>query len=283
MKWELRTQLKDLHREFGHTMIYVTHDQTEALTFAQKVVVMHEGRVVRGSARRTVRRPLPTFVGYFIGSPGMDLFDAGSFGKRGAAGSVSLPLGAAYGPTTGRTQIGITPDYVTISDQGLRYGEAGRGCGPTPHHPRRTGRTAAERDPAGRGAYPPTRASASLLPRSTSTPTTGARFADGDLSDGKDPEQQGLVPCPARPRAGRLFRDPAVDDRGELRLNDTSGQNEFFWEGIGWFEEMLSSDRLHDALVQQVLFSVIILAIEVPLGIFIALNMPKSGFWSTSC
>lgn len=39
MKWELRTQLKSLHREFGHTMIYVTHDQTEALTFAQKVVV----------------------------------------------------------------------------------------------------------------------------------------------------------------------------------------------------------------------------------------------------
>ncbi|MDJ0858942.1 MAG: ABC transporter ATP-binding protein, partial [Dinoroseobacter sp.] len=43
MKWELRTQLKSLHNEFGHTMIYVTHDQTEALTFADKVVVMHEG------------------------------------------------------------------------------------------------------------------------------------------------------------------------------------------------------------------------------------------------
>ena len=45
MKWELRTQLKRLHREFGHTMIYVTHDQTEALTFADKVVVMYDGRV----------------------------------------------------------------------------------------------------------------------------------------------------------------------------------------------------------------------------------------------
>jgi glycerol transport system ATP-binding protein len=43
MKWELRTQLKSLHHEFGHTMIYVTHDQTEALTFADKVVVMYEG------------------------------------------------------------------------------------------------------------------------------------------------------------------------------------------------------------------------------------------------
>ncbi|MEO0763888.1 MAG: ABC transporter ATP-binding protein, partial [Pseudomonadota bacterium] len=45
MKWALRTELKKLHREFGHTMIYVTHDQTEALTFADKVVVMHDGRV----------------------------------------------------------------------------------------------------------------------------------------------------------------------------------------------------------------------------------------------
>ncbi|MEM8822611.1 MAG: ABC transporter ATP-binding protein, partial [Pseudomonadota bacterium] len=47
MKWELRTQLKSLHHEFGHTMIYVTHDQTEALTFADQVVVMHDGRVVQ--------------------------------------------------------------------------------------------------------------------------------------------------------------------------------------------------------------------------------------------
>ncbi len=47
MKWELRTQLRQLHRQFGHTMIYVTHDQTEALTFADQVVVMHEGRVVQ--------------------------------------------------------------------------------------------------------------------------------------------------------------------------------------------------------------------------------------------
>ncbi|MBV6649857.1 MAG: ABC transporter ATP-binding protein, partial [Hoeflea sp.] len=47
MKWQLRTKLKDLHRQLGHTMIYVTHDQTEALTFADKVVVMYEGEVVQ--------------------------------------------------------------------------------------------------------------------------------------------------------------------------------------------------------------------------------------------
>jgi glycerol transport system permease protein len=66
-------------------------------------------------------------------------------------------------------------------------------------------------------------------------------------------------------------------------FNDTFGQNEFFWNGLGWFEDMLSSDRLHDALLRQFLFSGIILAIEVPLGIYIALNMPKGGFWASFC
>ncbi len=120
MKWELRTQLKSLHREFGHTMIYVTHDQTEALTFADKVVVMYDGRVVQmGTPEELFETPAHTFVGYFIGSPGMNLFDAEVSGQEARLGGVSVPLGAAYGPTTGRTQIGIRPDYVTISDQGL--------------------------------------------------------------------------------------------------------------------------------------------------------------------
>jgi glycerol transport system permease protein len=66
-------------------------------------------------------------------------------------------------------------------------------------------------------------------------------------------------------------------------FNDTFGQNEFFWAGIDWFEEMITSDRLHEALGRQILFSLIILAIEVPLGIFIALNMPKKGFWASFC
>ena len=64
-------------------------------------------------------------------------------------------------------------------------------------------------------------------------------------------------------------------------VNDTFGENEFFWNGLGWFEEMITSDRMHDALGRQVLFSAIILAIEIPLGIFIALNMPKKGFWAS--
>ncbi len=66
-------------------------------------------------------------------------------------------------------------------------------------------------------------------------------------------------------------------------VNDTFGDNQFFWNGLAWFEEMVSSDRLHAALGRQVLFSAIILAIEVPLGIYIALNMPKKGAWASLC
>jgi glycerol transport system permease protein len=64
-------------------------------------------------------------------------------------------------------------------------------------------------------------------------------------------------------------------------VQDTFGNNEFFWAGFDWFDEMVHSERLHAALGRQVLFSAIILTIEVPLGIFIALNMPKKGFWSS--
>lgn len=66
-------------------------------------------------------------------------------------------------------------------------------------------------------------------------------------------------------------------------VQDTFGQNKFFWAGLEWFQEMLSSDRMWDALGRQALFSLIILAIEVPLGIFVALNMPKKGFWASMC
>ena len=66
-------------------------------------------------------------------------------------------------------------------------------------------------------------------------------------------------------------------------VQDTFGQNQFFWAGLEWFEEMLDSDRMWDALGRQLMFSGIILAIEIPLGIFVALNMPKSGFWSSFC
>ncbi len=122
MKWELRTQLKALHRELGHTMIYVTHDQTEALTFADKVVVMHDGRVVQmGTPEELFETPAHTFVGYFIGSPGMNLLDAKIDGATAFVGGHAIPLGKSY-TATGRTQIGIRPEFVRLTrGEGLPF------------------------------------------------------------------------------------------------------------------------------------------------------------------
>ena len=66
-------------------------------------------------------------------------------------------------------------------------------------------------------------------------------------------------------------------------LQDTFGQNQFFWVGLEWFEEMLASERLRNAFLRQVAFSAIILAIEVPLGVAVALCMPKKGAWASIC
>jgi glycerol transport system ATP-binding protein len=116
MKWELRTQLKSLHREFGHTMIYVTHDQTEALTFADRVVVMFDGRVVQiGTPEELFETPAHTFVGYFIGSPGMNLLDARVEGTRAYVEGTEIALAGAYGPQTGRVQIGVRPEFARLS------------------------------------------------------------------------------------------------------------------------------------------------------------------------
>ena len=66
-------------------------------------------------------------------------------------------------------------------------------------------------------------------------------------------------------------------------VQDTFGNNVFFWAGLEWFEQALASERLWAALGRQLTFSAIILAIEVPLGVFVALNMPKRGAWASLC
>ncbi|WP_135506184.1 ABC transporter ATP-binding protein [Roseovarius aestuariivivens] len=117
MKWELRTQLKRLHQQFGHTMIYVTHDQTEALTFADKVVVMHDGRVVQiGTPQELFETPEHTFVGYFIGSPGMNVIPAKVDGDRAYINGAEVMLARGYGKLQGDIAIGVRPEFARLSD-----------------------------------------------------------------------------------------------------------------------------------------------------------------------
>jgi glycerol transport system permease protein len=66
-------------------------------------------------------------------------------------------------------------------------------------------------------------------------------------------------------------------------VQDTFGDNLFFWEGARWFREVLNSERFHDSLLRQLTFTGIILAIEIPLGVIIALAMPRSGPWASAC
>lgn len=117
MKWELRTQLKSLHHEFGHTMIYVTHDQTEALTFADKVVVMYDGRVVQiGTPEQLFEKPEHTFVGYFIGSPGMNVVPADVSGNMATVHGASVRLSKGYADLSGKVEIGVRPEFVTLTE-----------------------------------------------------------------------------------------------------------------------------------------------------------------------
>ncbi len=116
MKWELRTQLKSLHHEFGHTMIYVTHDQTEALTFADKVVVMYDGRVVQmGTPQELFETPQHTFVGYFIGSPGMNVLDATVTGDKAVIGGHEIDLGHGFAPLDGKVELGVRPEFTQLA------------------------------------------------------------------------------------------------------------------------------------------------------------------------
>lgn len=66
-------------------------------------------------------------------------------------------------------------------------------------------------------------------------------------------------------------------------VQETFGDNVFFWEGVKWYEQVLHSSRFHASLLRQIIFTSIILAIEVPLGVAIALTMPKKGFWVSVC
>ncbi len=121
LKWQLRSQLKLLHKQFGHTMVYVTHDQTEALTFADKVVVMYEGEIVQiGTPEELFERPSHTFVGYFIGSPGMNVLPVDIEGRTARIGSTEFELAGTPELKPGvRTDLGIRPEFIALGDNGI--------------------------------------------------------------------------------------------------------------------------------------------------------------------
>ena len=118
LKWQLRRKLKQIHHELKLTLIYVTHDQVEALTFAEQVVVMTRGRAVQvGSADQLFERPAHTFVGHFIGSPGMNFlparWDGGGVSVAGHALGTSPQAGALAAAS--EFTLGVRPEYVQVA------------------------------------------------------------------------------------------------------------------------------------------------------------------------
>lgn len=121
MKWKLRRKLKEIHERFKVTLIYVTHDQVEAMTFADKVVVMYEGQIVQtGTPEELYENPAHTFVGYFIGSPGMNFFDCNVSGNSAFIDGKQIRIddrtaGLAK-QQNDSLKIGIRPMYLQLKE-----------------------------------------------------------------------------------------------------------------------------------------------------------------------
>ena len=122
-KLTIRRRVKEAQQEFGITALYVTHDQHEALTFAEKVAIMKDGKLVQyDTGENLYQNPVNTFIGHFIGSPGMNLLNCGLARENGAAyaqlgpHSVPLPSGIHSEIDSSWTdcQVGIRPSSIAV-------------------------------------------------------------------------------------------------------------------------------------------------------------------------
>ena len=227
-------------------MIYVTHDQTEALTFADTVVVMHDGRVVQsGTPAELFDKPAHTFVGYFIGSPGMNIVPAEVSGREARIDGHTIALDRSYdAPAAGRED----RDRRAAGIRRRRAACAGAAVGAT--------------------------SSGSTISAASASPASAigdakfaARVPPGFSIPGDD---AGLVFDPVA--RSRLCRQPSGRGGGVMdktinqkawflvlpvflivafsailplmtvvnySMQDTFGNNQFFWNGVGWFKELL--------------------------------------------
>jgi multiple sugar transport system ATP-binding protein len=125
LRVQMRGEIKALHQRLKTTTIYVTHDQIEAMTMADKIVVMHDGRVEQvGAPLELYDRPDNLFVAGFIGSPAMNFF-SGTIRNNGKAefdgpGGVRLPLNQPPQVVDGKAAVyGVRPEHFTLADDGV--------------------------------------------------------------------------------------------------------------------------------------------------------------------
>ncbi|WP_457329076.1 sn-glycerol-3-phosphate import ATP-binding protein UgpC [Rhizobacter sp. P5_C2] len=112
LRGQTRLEIRKLHAELGVTSLFVTHDQVEAMTLAQRMIVMNAGHMEQiGTPEEVYARPATTFVASFIGSPPMNLLTGRAQGTRFAFGGVDLPLPAAA-PRDGELILGVRPEHL---------------------------------------------------------------------------------------------------------------------------------------------------------------------------
>ena len=281
LKWQLRRKLKQIHHELNHTLIYVTHDQVEALTFAEQVVVMTRGRVVQiGSARELFDRPQHTFVGHFIGSPGMNFLpaDAVDDGLRGRRPPRRRAPAALRG--LGALTIGVRPEYVTLA--------AGRGrarCAARVTQAQDIGtywlvtaqvgddaRAACVRARLSRTGRSPKAGDAAWLGIVGAAHLLLRRRPDRSRrSGGMKPVNQKawllvlpVVVCVAFSAILPLMM--VVN----YSVQDIISPERRVFVGTEWFKAVMRDDDLQGALLRQIGFSVAVLLVEIPLGIALA-------------
>ncbi|WP_109477376.1 sn-glycerol-3-phosphate ABC transporter ATP-binding protein UgpC [Paraburkholderia sp. C35] len=124
LRVEMRVELSKIKAQLGTTFVYVTHDQIEAMTLADKIVVLRDGRIEQvGSPLQLYTRPANRFVAGFIGSPKMNFLDVGAKGGRGAAVQVALPGGGTLSlsgdirlPADPSITLGVRPEHLQLAD-----------------------------------------------------------------------------------------------------------------------------------------------------------------------
>jgi multiple sugar transport system ATP-binding protein len=125
LRVQMRTEIKELHQRLKTTTVYVTHDQVEAMTMADRIVVLQDGNVEQiGAPLELYDQPANLFVATFIGSPSMNLIKGKARIENGEvfveAGNVRLPAGAAHKVTDGQdVTYGIRPEHLELSDEGF--------------------------------------------------------------------------------------------------------------------------------------------------------------------
>ena len=119
LKFRLRRNLKEINEEYKTTLVYVTHDQNEAMTFADNIIVMDQGEIVQvGLPKDLFERPKTTFVGYFIGSPAMNLFETEIASSNEVnIGSIKIKTNTDLSKVKNKNvKLGIRSEFIDIAD-----------------------------------------------------------------------------------------------------------------------------------------------------------------------